>query len=132
MPTPDIRELISIFVGGFAGALARAGLAQLAPESPSAWPWTTFVVNIVGALLLGYFATRLQERLPLSTYQRPLIGTGLCGALTTFSTLQLEVLHMLDHSEYDLACAYVLSSIAAGTMAILAAQAVARRVRLIA
>lgn len=132
MPTIDARELGSIFVGGFAGALARAGLAQLAPDSPSAWPWTTFVVNVVGTLLLGYFATRLQERLPLSTYRRPLIGTGLCGALTTFGTLQLELLHMLDHGEYGLATAYVVSSLTAGVLAILAAQAVVRRVRLIA
>jgi PII-like signaling protein len=40
-------------------------------------------VNIFGAFLLGYFITRLQERLPLSAYRRPLLGTGFCGAFTT-------------------------------------------------
>ena len=51
---------------------------------------------MVGALLLGYFVTRLQERLPPSSYRRPLLGTGLCGALTTFATLQLELFEMLE------------------------------------
>ena len=41
------------------------------------WPWMTFAVNVAGAFLLGYFVTRLQERLPLSAYRRPLLGTGL-------------------------------------------------------
>ena len=43
----------------------------------------TFVVNVAGAFLVGFFTTRLQERLPVSAYRRPLLGTGLCGGLTT-------------------------------------------------
>jgi CrcB protein len=92
----DPREVAAIFVGGFAGAVARAELAEALPYRVGQWPWATFLVNVVGAFLLGYFATRLQERLPVSAYRRPLLGTGLCGALTTFSTMQLELLSMLD------------------------------------
>jgi CrcB protein len=57
----------------------------------------------MGSVALAYFATRLQERLPQSTYRRPLLGTGLCGAYTTFSTMQVEILKMLDHDRYGLA-----------------------------
>ena len=64
---------------------------------PGRWPWPTFVANIVGAFLLGYFTTRLLERLPVSSYRRPLLGTGLCGGLTTFSTMQVETIRMLEH-----------------------------------
>ena len=88
----DRRELAAIFAGGVIGALARLGLVEALAPTPGEWPWATFIANIAGALALGYFTTRLQERLPLSAYRRPFLGTGLCGALTTFSTMQLELL----------------------------------------
>src|ERR1700742_5403248 len=81
----DYRELGAIFAGRALGAAARAGLATVVAADPARWPWPTFIVNIVGAFLVGYFTTRLLERLPLSSYRRPLLGTGLCGGLTTFS-----------------------------------------------
>jgi fluoride exporter len=95
------------------------------------WPWVTFVVNIAGAFLLGYFATRLQERLPLSAYRRPLLGTGFCGALTTFSTVQLEVVRMFDAGRYGLAAGYVGASLVLGYLAVHLATAVVRRVRVV-
>ena len=91
----------------------------------------TFVINVSGAFLLGYLVTRLQERLPLSTYRRPLAGTGFCGAYTTFSTMQLELFTMLDHHSYALAAAYAITSIVCGYLAIYAATALVRRVRVI-
>jgi fluoride exporter len=128
----DGKELAAIFAGGVVGALARAGLAEALPHDSAEWPWATFIVNVLGAFLLGYFATRLQERLPLSAYRRPFLGTGVCGALTTFSTMQLELLRMLDHDRYGLALGYVTASIAAGFVAVWAATAITRRVRIAA
>jgi fluoride exporter len=125
----DKRELAAVFVGGAVGTLARAGLALLAPADPGRWPWPTFVVNIVGAFLLGYFTTRLLERLPVSSYRRPLLGTGLCGGLTTFSTMQVEAVRMLEHHHYGLAAGYTAASIAAGLLAVYLATAMVRRVR---
>jgi CrcB protein len=126
----DPRAVAAIFAGGALGAFARAGLAQAFPSSPAHWPWPTFAVNILGALLVGYFVTRLQERLPLSSYRRPLLGTGLCGGLTTFSTVQVELVHMLTAGEYLLAFAYGLVSVAAGCVAVQVGTAVVRRVRI--
>jgi fluoride exporter len=132
MPRIDPRELLAIFAGGFAGAIARVEVARMvAPSSASAWPWATFSVNIIGAFLLGYFATRLQERLPLSAYRRPFLGTGFCGGLTTFSTMQIEILKMLDGGDIGLAVAYASASIAVGLLAVALAQAFVRRVRLL-
>ena len=132
MPRLDRRELAAIFVGGMVGALARAGLAEWLTHSPTTWPWATFIVNVAGTFMLGYFATRLQERLPLSAYRRPLLGTGLCGTLTTFSTMQLELVRMLDHGAIGLAAGYAAASIVAGLVAVAGATAVVRRVRIVA
>ena len=128
-PRADRREVAAIFVGGALGTLARAALAQAFPHSATAWPWPTFAVNIVAAFLLGYFVTRLQERLPLSAYRRPLLGTGLCGGLSTFSTMQVEIVKMLDAHAWGLAAGYTAASIAAGYAAIQLATAIVRRVR---
>jgi fluoride exporter len=132
MPKLDWRELAAIFAGGFLGALTRVLLVQAAPATPGGWPWATFVANVAGTLLLGYFVTRLQERLPVSAYRRPLLGTGLCGALTTFSTMQLEVLGMLTDGRTGLAVAYVLTSIGVGLVGVFLATALVRRVRTLA
>jgi CrcB protein len=107
-------------------------VAEALPASAGAWPWATFAVNIVGALMLGYFVTRLQERLPVSTLRRPLLGTGLCGALTTFSTVQVELLRMADRHAYGLATGYLLASVLGGYLAVFISSALVRRVRAIA
>ena len=127
----DRRELAAIFIGGCAGALARAELVQALPARPATWPWATFVVNLAGALLLGYLTTRLQERLPLSSYRRPLLGTGFCGGLTTFSTMQLELLRMLDAAHLALGAAYAAASVACGLAAVAAGTNLARRPRVL-
>jgi CrcB protein len=128
----DRRELAAIFLGGMLGALARVGLARAFPALPGSWPWATFAINVTGSFALGYFATRLQERLPQSTYRRPLLGTGFCGAYTTFSTVPVEALQMLDHDRYLLAVSYAGASIVAGLAAVWVATAVVRRVRTVA
>ncbi|BBX97729.1 fluoride efflux transporter CrcB [Mycobacterium lacus] len=130
MANHDYRELAAIFAGGGLGALARAALGMLAVPDPARWPWPTFTVNIVGAFLVGYFTTRLLERLPLSSYRRPLLGTGLCGGLTTFSTMQVETLKMIEHGHWALAAGYTVTSIVLGFLAVHLATVVVRRVRI--
>jgi CrcB protein len=129
LPRLDARELAAIFAGGVFGALARAGLAQALPHAPDAWPWATFAVNVAGAFLLGYAITRLQERLPPSRYPRPFVGTGFCGALTTFSTFQVELLRMLDHRCWALALGYAAASLACGLGAVWLTTNLVRRTR---
>ena len=129
LPRVDRREVAAIFAGGAIGTLLRAGLAEAFPHPATAWPWPTFAVNIVACFLLGYFVTRLQERLPLSSYRRPLLGTGLCGGLSTFSTMQVEILKMIDAHAWGLAAGYTVTSVVAGYAAIYLATAMVRRVQ---
>lgn len=131
-PGIDRLELLAIACGGSVGALARVALAQGVTVGPGEWPWATFAVNILGALMLGYFVTRLQERLPVSTLRRPLLATGFCGAFTTFSTVQIELLKMADRHDYGLAAGYLTTSVLGGYFAVFASSALVRRVRALA
>jgi CrcB protein len=125
----DRQELAAIFVGGGIGAVLRVWLSRHFVQTALQWPWTIFVINISGSFALGYFATRLQERLPQSTYRRPLLGTGLCGAYTTFSTMQVEILKMVEAHRYPLAFGYAFASVGAGLVAIWLASTIVRRAR---
>jgi CrcB protein len=125
----DRREIAAVFVGGFVGAIARLGLIEAFPHGALEWPWPTFLANVLGAFALGWLTTRLQERLPISAYRRPLLGTGFCGALTTFSTMQLELVRMLEGGSLALAAGYVLLSVSAGFGAVVLATGLARRTR---
>lgn len=114
-PTPSPpplsgRLLAAVIVGGMLGTAARAGLTELLPHDPAAWPWATFLANLLGAGALGWIAPRTVA----APHLHGLLGTGLCGGLTTFSTLQLEVLRMLDAGASGLAAAYVAASVAGG------------------
>jgi CrcB protein len=121
MTPPSPRMLAAVFAGGALGTIARAEVAEALPVHPGAFPWATFLVNIAGAALLGWFTTRLQERLPLSVFRRPFLGTGICGGLTTFSTMQLELLKLLDRGDVGLALCYAAASVVAGLAAVLLA-----------
>jgi fluoride exporter len=125
------RTQAAVAAGGSVGALARVAVEREFPVHPGAFPWSTFVINVVGCVLLAYVATRLMERLPPSTYRRPAIGTGFCGALTTFSTLQVELFTLLRDGDVVVAVVYAASSIAIGFAAVILATWMVRRARLV-
>ncbi len=119
----DRRELGAIFLGGALGTLLRAGLLEAMGEGVPGWPWATLVVNIVGAFLLGYLVTAL----PPVTRHRPLWTTGFCGGLTTFSTLQVELLKMLEAGHLGIALGYAGASVVAGLIGVQAGVTLAGR-----
>src|ERR1700760_2909878 len=127
----DRQELAAIYVGGGLGAVPRLGRSEALPHGADACPWATFLVNMVGAALLGWFVTRLGEPLPPSTYRRPFLATGLCGALTTFSTLQLELFRMVDGGYLPLAVAYAAATIAGGFVCVPFGPGATRRARIL-
>jgi len=119
----------SVFVGGCIGALVRAGLTRLLPPGQG-FPWDTLTANLAGTALLAWFATRLQERLPPSTYRRPLLGTGLCGALTTFSTLQVELIRLGRDGHEALAAGYFALTLVGGIAVMFTVTRLVRRARI--
>jgi len=119
----------AILTGGALGALARAGVSRGLPAHPGAWPWGTFIVNIAGALVLAWLTTRLTEVVAPTRYWRPLIGTGFCGALTTFSTFQVETIRLARNGHGPLAVSYAAASMAVGMAVAVGATVAARRRR---
>ncbi|HMJ72258.1 MAG TPA: fluoride efflux transporter CrcB [Solirubrobacterales bacterium] len=122
----DLRRLAAIYVGGVLGALARVGLSEATPHGPDGWPWATFAVNMAGALLLGYFVARLRDH-PEDSLVHPFLITGICGTLTTFSTMQLELFQMVDGGHLGLASAYVAATLGAGFVFVRLGMALERR-----
>lgn len=117
MPQLDRREVAAIFVGGMAGSLLRVRLGRTFATGVADWPWAIFAVNISGSFVLACVATHLQRHSRRSCLG-PLLGVGFCGAYTTFSTMQIELVQMVDHNRYALAGAYALSSVLVGYLAI--------------
>ena len=122
----QLRNL-AIVAGGAVGALSRAALAEAFPADPGSWPWGTFIANQLGALLLAWLSTQLAEVVVPTRLWRPVLGTGVCGALTTFSAFQVETIDIARHSRPGLAAAYALVSIAVGMACAVAGTVYARR-----
>ena len=127
----DVRLLRALFImaGGAAGALARGALAEAFPAAAREWPWGTFIANQLGAMLLAWLSTELAENVVPTRFWRPLLGTGLCGSLTTFSGFQVETMEIARHGRAALAAAYALVSIAVGMACAVAGTVYARRRR---
>ena len=105
-----------VALGAAVGAPARYLTDQAVQARFGAtFPWGTLTVNVVGSFLLGLVAG-----IPAGSALTALVGTGFCGALTTYSTFGYETLRLLETGARPAAVANVLGSVAAGLAAGLA------------
>ena len=112
-----VRILGAVFAGGCVGGLIRYAAGRQWPTSAYAFPWSTFAVNVAGAFVLALLIIVVTDVLGASTYVRPLVGTGFCGALTTFSSVVVVADRMVAHDHVAVAAAYVTSTFVAGVVA---------------
>ncbi|MET9387963.1 fluoride efflux transporter CrcB [Streptomyces sp. NPDC002928] len=115
-----------------AGALVGAPLRYLTDRAVQArhdtvFPWGTFTVNVVGCLILGVLAGAVTYGAASHSVQL-LIGTGFCGALTTYSTFSYETLRLADGGARLLAAANVVASVVAGLGAAFTGAALAQAI----
>jgi fluoride exporter len=125
-PSP-LRAAAVVGSGGALGALARAGLAELWPHRLDAWPWATVLTNSTGSSLLGVLLVVLAARYPRDRFARPLLGTGVLGGYTTFSTFSVDAAQLIRFDRPGVALGYVVASVAAILLGCVLGLVLARR-----
>ncbi|YAL83118.1 fluoride efflux transporter CrcB [Dermacoccaceae bacterium W4C1] len=109
-----------VLLGGALGAPTRwIADAWVKERSTGDLPWGTFAVNIVGTFILGLIASLTAHQVS-EPWLLTLIGTGFCGALTTFSTFSVETVRLIEGGRAWVAARYVIGSLVLGALACLA------------
>lgn len=105
-----------VFLGGVAGTGMRDLIDAAISVADRGWPWPTFLVNIVGAFLLGVVTAGLLRiaTLELRRRVRLIVGTGFCGAFTTYSAIALQLNTMADGGALPVAITYAAASLVVG------------------
>lgn len=112
---------VAVMVGGIIGAEARYGLSVAVPHAPSGFPWSTVYTNIIGCFCLGILMSLLSQLASPHRLVRPLVGIGIIGGFTTFSTFTVDTERLIQHHRAGTALLYVLCTLFAAAAAIAAA-----------
>jgi CrcB protein len=124
--------LLLVAIGGALGTAARISVAQLIDSPSGTWPLATFVVNLIGAFVLGGLVEALSRSGPDDGWRRRarlFAGTGFCGGLTTYSALAVEIDELGYADRVPLAAAYAVASAVLGVVAAGMGVVVAARMR---
>ncbi|MEU8269301.1 fluoride efflux transporter CrcB [Sphaerisporangium sp. NPDC049002] len=117
--------VLLVFAGGVLGAPARYLLDRfIQKRHDTVFPWGTLTVNLVGSLVLG-FLIGLGTRIAMPQEIPIFVGTGICGALTTFSTFGFETTRLLEEGSIVEAGLNALGSLVLGVLAAVAGYALA-------
>lgn len=109
-----LRDLAAVIVGGVIGTALRLMLDAAIPHDAAGFPWSTLMVNLSGAFLLGLLVGGLWTRPGLPHWLRAGVGTGLLGSFTTFSAVAVGVVAMTAADAGGPALAYLGVSLLAG------------------
>ncbi len=116
----QMTATINVALGGAAGAVLRYQLGRgmtrvFGPQSMLAFPWATLAVNVLGSLAMGVLAGYLARVGSANGEQwRLLIGIGLLGGFTTFSSFSLELMLLIERGQPAAALSYACISVLAG------------------
>ena len=125
-------NLVLVFVGGGMGAVARYvfGMGWVRIMGPGQ-PWmATAIINVTGSLLMGLLIGALAKATGVSDRWRLLLGVGVLGGYTTFSSFSLEAVMMVERRAYATAALYVGGSVILGLLGLMLGLAITRRLAL--
>ena len=109
-----LYNIILVAIGGAIGSVCRYLVSGM---NVASFPWGTFVVNVLGSLIIG-LAVGLVNRGIASPEMKLLLVTGFCGGFTTFSTFANESLGFVKTGDVLMAALYAGVSVAIGIMAV--------------
>lgn len=118
--------LAATALGGVLGALARYSLEETFPATSGHIPWVVLAINVSGSALLGLVLVILIEQFPHTRLARAVIGTGIIGAYTTFSTFVVGAVTIGRDGHVTAAAIYVALSVVGGLAAVAGGMAVGR------
>jgi CrcB protein len=113
----QLKVVIAVFFGGIAGALLRFMIGEAMVGLGAQGVAPILLVNIVGALLLGWFAERARHAAPWSTPVVAFVGVGLLGSFTTFSAFSVESVELLRSGSWIVGTLYIAASVGGGLVA---------------
>ena len=112
-------KYLAVAVGGAVGAMARYYLGNSFWSRIAApFPTATFVINVTGSFILGFFLTLATERINIGPHLRLAVAVGFVGAYTTFSTFEYETARLIEERGYLLAFLNVSLSFIVGFAAV--------------
>jgi fluoride exporter len=118
---------ILVFVGGGLGATMRHVINLVCARTlGTGFPWSTFIINITGSLVMGLIAGYLAFKGEASQPWRLFLMTGILGGYTTFSAFSLDTAILYERGELGLAALYVLGSVALSIAGLFAGLALVR------
>ena len=115
----------AVAAGGGLGTMARAAVTEVALHLGLRTSWAVLLVNIVGAFVLGWYATNVRTSSRSSVLVIGFVAAGVLGSFTTFSALSLEVVELFEVGDWLSGFAYVAVSIGAGITAAIAGRMMA-------
>jgi len=123
-----MAPFLAISLGGILGANARYLISlYVAERFGTAFPYGTFLINVTGSLVIGFFLTLAVEKLAIDPLWRLFFATGFLGAYTTFSTYTYEAAVLLRAGSYGPALLYLFGSVLVGMVGVFAGILAAER-----
>jgi CrcB protein len=122
-----MSAMVGVAIGGAVGVLSRYGVdAAIGHRSESAFPWSTFAINVSGCFVVGFVIAAVVDRDAAPEWLRAALVVGFCGGYTTFSTFAQETLDLVETSEVMLAVVSVAANVVLGVLAVLLGSRVGR------
>jgi|TARA_S200000501_G_scaffold242538_1_gene227193 CrcB protein len=113
-----LKEIIAVFVGGGIGSILRFLISRMSIINNSNFPFPTFISNILGCILLGFFLSYFIKNNSSESTFFIFLTVGVCGGFTTFSSFSNESLQLIQNGQNLTFLTYLLLSFATGLLGV--------------